>query len=144
MLSYLPLDEPSWLSGAPEPNSRHKSGTCRECDTTHYNGPDEVIEMSPCSCGTAMCCESCERCAECGDPVCQICSIDTSRTSRAHVVCAGCHQVYLDEIYPDDANTNEADTEDWDAPYLDSGHVPPQALHPLIAIILDSFRGVRS
>lgn len=103
MLSYLPT-EPSWLSGAPEPNARHASGTCAQCNTTHYNGHDEGFDTSLCSCGTAMCCDSCDRCAECGDPVCPQCSIDTSKAGKAHVVCSGCHQVYLDETYPDEGS----------------------------------------
>jgi len=133
MLSYLPLNEPSWLSGAPEPNPRHKSGTCRECDTTHYNGPDEGIEMSPCSCGTAMCCECCERCIECGEHVCPQCPIEFSSSVKGEteLVCSGCHQTYLDEV----ADGDQIDPIEGTRIAASNTHV-----EPVMAGILDAFR----
>lgn len=131
MLSYLPYDEPSWLSHEPEPNPRHQSGTCRVCDTTHYDGPGEEMATSPCACGAAMCCEYCDRCRECGDYVCSTCAVDTSKTSRAHIMCSDCYQVYLDEVSLDESN-------------LALRPVQPQGLNPLISKILDAFRAVNS
>lgn len=107
MLSYLPA-EPSWLTGPPEPRPGDKSGTCRICDTTHFNGRAEGFDTSRCSCGTAMCCSECDRCAECGDPVCPQCSVDVSKSSKSRVVCSGCHHVYLDDLEDLEADVDSA------------------------------------
>ncbi len=99
MSSHLYLPEPEWLAGPTEPSPRFYSGTCPHCLTQHFNGPGEGLgDLTACSCGDAQCCSECDRCSQCGDHVCPQCSVDFATRSGKQLVCAGCHQVYLDDL----------------------------------------------
>lgn len=131
MLSYLPVPEPSWLNGPPEPSP---CGKCPHCYADLFLTNEGDLETTPCSCGTALCCEECPRCSQCGDKVCSQCSATFMAAGREERVCSGCHQTYLDDL-EDGGEIFPADV----AP------APNAHVHPLVASILDSFirHGVR-
>lgn len=128
-----------WLTAPPEPPPHDFSGKCEVCNTEHFNGPGEGFETNKCSCGTAECCESCDKCADCSDPVCPQCSVDISNRDERKLICAGCHQAYLDDL----ADPNEAGEELLEAalakapppysdlPHLHEPHPHAVAVHPI-------------
>lgn len=98
MLSYLP--EPSWLNGPPDPPP--SCGKCPHCHAELYLNAAGDLETTQCSCGTALCCEECPRCSQCGDKVCSQCHVKFTSKGKELRVCAGCHQVYLDDVLDTD------------------------------------------